>query len=175
MTDEELFAAFMKGDDASLGALARKHEPALLGLARGLLHGRGEHAADVVQSAWLRVIRYRHTFSGRSTFKTWMYRIVINEARAVSTKIARMKSQDRAFEPTQRDDTADAFEIGAVRAALDELTQGQRETLLLCYHGGISHAQAAAILQIPLGTLKSRLNAALVALRARLDMEVVTS
>ena len=59
----------------------------------------------------------------------------------------------------------------ALRAAVASLTPEQREIVLLCYHEHATHAQAAEILDIPVGTLKSRLHAALRELRGRLSRE----
>ena len=80
-TDEKLLGAFVKGDQAALGELARRHECSLLGLAGGLLGGGSAAACDAVQETWVRVIRYGHSFNGRSSFKTWLYRITINRCR----------------------------------------------------------------------------------------------
>ncbi|MCH8805838.1 MAG: hypothetical protein IH986_07100, partial [Planctomycetes bacterium] len=76
ISDEQLLERFVKRKDrTALAALAQRHERALLGLAGGLLGGRRELACDAVQETWLRVIRYGESFNGRSSFKTWLYRI----------------------------------------------------------------------------------------------------
>ncbi|MHC4137655.1 MAG: RNA polymerase sigma factor, partial [Planctomycetota bacterium] len=80
-TDEQLLSAFVDGDREALGELARRHEQALLGLARGLLGGQSASALDAVQETWMRVIRYGSSFNGRSTVKTWLYRIAVNRCR----------------------------------------------------------------------------------------------
>jgi RNA polymerase sigma-70 factor (ECF subfamily) len=59
-----------------------------------------------------------------------------------------------------------------LRTAVGRLDEDRRLVVLLCYHAGMTHAQAAEILDLPLGTLKSRLHAALTELRAMLGAEV---
>jgi RNA polymerase sigma-70 factor (ECF subfamily) len=76
-SDEALLRAFAGGERGALGELAARYERSLLGFARGVLRSE-DLACDAVQEAWVRVIRHAETFRGRSSFKTWMYRIVIN-------------------------------------------------------------------------------------------------
>src|SRR5262245_11844986 len=85
-TDEDLLAAFVAGDPRALEELARRYETRWLGLARGLLWQRfpGEAddlARDAVQETWIRIIRFSGGFNGTSRFKTWAYRIVVNQCR----------------------------------------------------------------------------------------------
>src|SRR5215510_2230127 len=85
--DEGLLREFVRGKREALGELARRYERALLGLASGLLDGRADLACDAVQETWVRVIRFGPTFDGRSSFKTWVYRIAINQCRTVKAKV----------------------------------------------------------------------------------------
>src|SRR5258708_5686403 len=86
-SDESLLTEFAGGDRAALGGLARRYERALLGLATGLLEGRADMACDAVQETWVRVIRFADKFNGRSSFKTWLYRIAINQCRTVKSRM----------------------------------------------------------------------------------------
>ena len=65
--------------------------------------------------------------------------------------------------------------VAALCEAVAQLSDKRREVVLLCYHEGLTHQQAAAVLEVPIGTLKSRLSAALTDLRARLTDEVAAS
>jgi RNA polymerase sigma-70 factor (ECF subfamily) len=175
--DEDLLRAFASGRKAALAELARRYERPLLGLANGLLAGRhGRVACDVVQETWLRVIRYAESFDGRSGFKTWLYRIAINQCKSVwaarpqpAPSEAALDQRDPAAGPDRQNE--DAERADHVRLAVAQLPPEQRLVVLLCYHNGMTHAQAAEILEIPLGTLKSRLHAALQDLRERLSAE----
>jgi RNA polymerase sigma-70 factor (ECF subfamily) len=176
-SDEDLLRAFAGGRKAALAELARRYERPLLGFTIGLLTGRNDGlACDVVQETWLRVIRYADSFDGRSGFKTWLYRIAINQCKSVWSARPEPASAEVAI--TQADPAAgpdrpaeDAELADHVRLAVAQLPSEQRLVVLLCYHNGMTHAQAAEILGIPLGTLKSRLHAALRDLRERLSAE----
>jgi len=176
-SDEQLVAAFARGERSALAELARRYETLLLGLARGLLSGRNDLACDAVQETWIRVIRFAGTFHGRSSFRTWVYRIAINQCRNVLASRPReiLTGQEPAFRDESGDPhrTARAAEMNhALRMAVEDLPEDKRMVVLLCYHEDMTHEQAAEILDVPLGTIKSRLHRALEELRARLSPEV---
>jgi RNA polymerase sigma-70 factor, ECF subfamily len=176
VTDESLLKDFVRGRPAGLEILAQRYEQRLLGLAWGLL-GDQALALDAVQETWLRVIRFGGKFDGRSSFKTWLYRIAVNQCRSLQAA-RRIGQSSQSFEdlpspeiPPER--SAQTAEQGdALRTALAGLGDEKSIVLLLCYHEGMTHDQAAEILGIPVGTLKSRLHAALEELRARLSPEI---
>lgn len=176
-SDEQLLEAFARGDHAALGELALRYEPPLLGLACGLLGRDRSLACDAVQETWVRVIRGAAKFRGESTVKTWLYRITINCCKDLLTG----KARSAAIAPNDTNDTRrgaaapdpDADERRRrVHAAVQALPLDTRALVLLCYHNGLPHAAAAEVLRIPIGTLKSRLHAALTELRHRLESEV---
>jgi RNA polymerase sigma-70 factor, ECF subfamily len=174
-TDELLLRQFAAGDRSALGELADRHEASLLGLAKGLLDGRADAASDAVQEAWVRVIRYAGSFKGKSSFKTWVYRIVINQCHNI-----RKRKKPLALADAGSHDGACVHDESAgedrqrLRDEVARLAPERRLVLLLCYHDGLTHEQAAEVLEIPIGTLKSRLHAALTELRKRLPSEVRT-
>ena len=177
VTDESLLKDFVQGWPAGLEILAQRYEQRLLGLAWGLLGGDQALALDAVQETWLRIIRFGGKFDGRSSFKTWLYRIAVNQCR--NLQAARQIGQssrplDELPSPeTPPERSAQTAEQGDVlRAAVAGLGDEKSIVLLLCYHEGMTHDQAAEILGIPVGTLKSRLHAALEELRARLSPEI---
>jgi|SRR5262245_22036872 len=173
-TDEQLLSRFAKGDDEALGTLAERYEPALLGLAAAVLSGRNDLARDAVQDAWVRVIKSARHFAGRSTVKTWLYRIVINRCLDLRQKLAapRLNGDSHTVHETPLAAAAGNERLDRLRGALDTLSGESRLLVLLCYHEGLGHAAAADVLGIPIGTLKSRLHAALTQLRAALPSEV---
>ena len=127
-------------------------------------------ASDAIQETWVRVIRFADKFNGRSSFKTWLYRIAINQCRTVKSRVrpsAPLNSTPDADTTTASEPDERAWLRDQVRA----LPPDKRTVLLLCYHEGMSHSQAAEILEVPVGTLKSRLHAALTTLRAALASE----
>ena len=124
----------------------------------------------------MRVIRYGHSFNGRSSAKTWLYRITVNRCRDIRSGTTPDPRPNPRPQPAvecpdpgqlpmleERDD--------ALYEAVGRLSDTGRELVLLCYHDGLTHKQAAEVLEIPLGTLKSRLHAALEQLREHLCSE----
>jgi RNA polymerase sigma-70 factor (ECF subfamily) len=173
-TDEDLLRAFHAGRRDALGELAERYELSLLGLASGLLGGRRDLACDAVQDTWLRVIRFSGTFTGQSSVKTWLYRVLVNRCRDLHHKRSAVRGIGSVPEgcsaapdaSTRIGDRLEQADLDrSLYTALMRLGDEKRGILLLCYHDGLSHAQAAEILKIPTGTLKSRLHAALVELR----------
>lgn len=183
ITDEVLIGRFAAGDRSALGELAVRYEVMLLGLCRGLLGGRSDVAMDAVQETWVRVIRSATGgagFEGRSSFRTWVYRIAVNQCRTLAergARAARGRAMDNgsaaAARPHDEGSGGRGDVTAAVRDAVAAMPEAKREVLLLCYHAGLTHEQAAEVMGIPLGTLKSRLHAALNELRGTLAPEVV--
>ena len=168
-TDEHILARFVKGDNDALGELARRYEPTLYGLARALLGRRADLARDALQEAWVRVIRFAAHFRADSSVRTWLYRIVINRcndlrATAARSTLAPLDANSHAPAPP---DPA-PFPDESLHKALDSLPDSSRLILLLCHHRGLTNEQAADVLGIPVGTLKSRQHAAIVKLRETL-------
>jgi RNA polymerase sigma-70 factor (ECF subfamily) len=190
--DEELLRRFAAGERDALGELAGRYETALLNLAWPMVGSR-ELAMDAVQETWLRVIRYAGSFNGHSSVKTWLYRIAINQcrsaraarsepvARAVTLSepiaeamgptepeaLARVSREDRTNgnDPPRETSTKERNEH--LNQAVEHLPPDLREVILLCYTQGLTHSEAAEALGIPIGTVKSRIHAALEALRGK--------
>jgi RNA polymerase sigma-70 factor, ECF subfamily len=176
-TDESLLADFIQGRKTGLERLAVRYEQPLLGLAWGLLGGDRALAMDAVQETWLRVIRFGGKFNGRSSFKTWVYQIAVNQCRnllAVRQIGQSPEPLDSQASPDARPEQSaqSAERVELLRSAVAGLGDEKSTILLLCYHEGMTHEHAAEILGIPVGTLKSRLHAALEELRTRLSPEI---
>jgi RNA polymerase sigma-70 factor (ECF subfamily) len=90
-TDEALLAALRDKDENAYMELVRRHTPLMLRVARSIV-GRREVAEDVVQDTWVGVLRSVDGFEGRSTFKTWLMRILVNTARSRRLRAARIVS-----------------------------------------------------------------------------------
>ncbi len=169
LTDEQLLKQFCTGNQSALASLALRYEPLLFGLARGLLSGRDDLAADVVQDCWVRVIKYGKSFDERSSLRTWLYRMVVNRCHDLRTLHAKSKPPSSPPQENESLEHDQIDEAQRVRAAIDLLDDRVRLILLLCFHRGLTHDQAAAVLEIPVGTLKSRLHAAMNQLRTALS------
>lgn len=175
-SDEALLRSVAAGKATVLEELARRYERGLLGLALGLLGGRSDLARDAVQETWMRVLRFAGGFDGRSEVRTWLYRIAVNQCRDLAKWAARapvdLTDHQLAARPMP-DSVAAADKQKMLRRQVLQLPEEQREVVLLCYHADMTHVAAAEILEIPVGTLKSRLHAALDTLRAAIRLEDV--
>ncbi len=168
-TDQDLLRSIASRDIAALEALASRYERPLLGLARAILDRREDLARDVVQDCWLRVVKSAGSFRGDSSVKTWLYRIVINRANDVRARWMRPDLSAPEPPPALHSNHAlESFESQQLHAAISALPADRRMLLLLCYHQNLTQAQAADILGLPLGTVKSRLHTALQELRSRI-------
>ena len=166
-SDEALLARFLRGEREALGRLAEQYEPALLGFACGALAGRRDLAMEAVQETWLRVIKYGKSFRAGSSVRTWLYRVLINACNDTRSRSQRMRLGVIA-EDIPANEATDGEVYARVREAVGGLSGEHRLLVLLCYHQGMTHPQAAEVLEIPVGTLKSRLHAALGKLREKL-------
>jgi RNA polymerase sigma-70 factor (ECF subfamily) len=157
-TDAELLAAHVAGDPDAFGTLVRRHQDRLWAVALRTLGDR-EEAADALQDALLSAYRRAATFRGESAVTTWLHRVVVN---ACLDRVRRHAARPVSPLPV-RDETADARDDYAatetrldVRAALDTLPDYQRAALVLVDLHGMSVAEAAAVLDVAEGTVKSR-------------------
>lgn len=172
-TDQRLLERVAAGDRAALGLLAERYETGLLGMALGLLNGRHDLAKDAVQDCWLRALRSAGQFENRSGVKAWLYRILINRCHDLRDRAAMGPTlevpADRAALGQSPAWTLEERErLSTLRRTIETLSPEHRLLVLLCYQSGMTHEQAAEVIGIPLGTLKSRLHAALSMLRERL-------
>lgn len=174
-SDEELLRGFSGGQREALSLLAERFERPLLNLACAML-GSPELAVDAVQETWLRVIRHAGSFNGRSGVKTWLYRIAINQCRSQlsarpSGEPAEREGEERAPALNPAEEAARRDEAERLKRAVERLSAPLREAVLLCYTHGLTHEEAAEAMDVPVGTVKSRVHAALEKLRSDLGSE----
>jgi RNA polymerase sigma-70 factor (ECF subfamily) len=174
-----------RGDAQAFARLVALHEGMVFNLAARLL-GDPEEARDVAQEVFLQVYRTLGRFEGRSTLKTWIYRIVVNQCRN-RQRWWRRRRKDRScpIDALTPADEARLAEQGprtegpeerlerrerarAVQSALLGLSFEHRAVLLLREVEGLSGEEIAGALSLPEGTVKSRLSRARDALRCAL-------
>ena len=190
-TDEQLLEAYRKGDSAAFPTLIhRYHDDLLRFLIR--LSGNRMVAEDAFQETFLQVHLSADSFDVTRRFKPWLFTIAANKARDALRKNSRRKALDLSA-PVDSGDRGsgngggaggggksfvDLLEVDVpapgepiedeeraylVQKAVDELPWSLREILLLAYFQRLSYSQIADTLEIPLGTVKSRLHAAVAA------------
>lgn len=170
--EPELLRRAQAGDKAAFEQLIAPHLNRFYGLAYQMM-GNQEDAADVVQDAMIKAYRSVATFRSQAGFATWVGRIVRNCAldelkRAVrkheeATEILPEALGPSLDHPTERNELQ-----GIMAAAIDTLSDKLREPLVLYDIEGYSYDEIASLLDLNLGTVKSRLNRARETLRQRL-------
>ncbi len=171
------------GDDVACGELVAEHQRMVYQLG---LHLLGDHneALDLAQEVFLRVFRTIHRFRGQSTLRTWIYRIVLNQAHnRMRWWRRRHRSQQVSLDehirnhgdvpapdnPAAPDRLYGQKQLAAkIWQALDGLPFDQRSAIVLREIDGLSYEEIAFSLDIAVGTVKSRLARAREALRAQL-------
>lgn len=153
--DRALVRAHLAGDPDAFAELVRRHRDRLWAVALRTL-GDHEEAADAVQDALISAYRAMDRFRGDSAVSTWLHRIVVN---ACLDRVRRRRA--RPTVPLPETDVsappgADPDTAIVVRRALAELPLEQRAALVLVDLQGYPVAEAAAILGVPEGTVKSR-------------------
>jgi RNA polymerase sigma-70 factor (ECF subfamily) len=147
--------------------------PRLRRFARGLT-GSSVEADDLVQAACERALARRHQFQEGTRFDSWMFRIVqtiwIDQIRSREVRKSDGDiSEDRlgSDEPVRRVEAR--LTLAEVRRAVDRLTPDQRAALLLVTVEGLSYKEAAEVVDVPVGTIMSRLARARIALQLQLE------
>lgn len=166
--DGELLRLLARGERSALGRLYDRHSPRLMAVALRLLHNRNE-AEDVLHDvfieAWQRAGDYD---PARGTVRTWL------SMRLRSRCLDRLRSparRGRELQPEHLGETS-VDELGAdahhLETALRDLPEAQRSVVHLAYFEGLSGREIGEQLDVPLGTVKSRMAAALTKLREQL-------
>jgi len=166
LSDEQLMIGVLAGDTTSLTVLVERHYGPLLGYLYRLLGGDRPLAEDIAQETFLRVLQQGNYQQGRP-FKPWFYAIATNLVRDhfKSAAVQRGASQDDEGMSSMCDTVPGpeeallAAEQGSMIAvAMKKLGEEYRAALLLRFYHGLSLQEIAGTLNIPLGTVKSRLS-----------------
>jgi RNA polymerase sigma-70 factor (ECF subfamily) len=167
--DVELCTYAATGERRAFGELVRRHGSAVRGLLRRMGASPAE-ADDVAQDAFLTAFERIADFRGEGTFAAWVKRIA---ARAYLRRIQKERKL-AAFTSETLEAESDPAPAGDADAALDldealkVLSPAERMCVTMCFGAGLSHAEAAEALNLPLGTVKSHVKRGLEKLRARL-------
>ncbi len=168
-TDDELVAAAQRGDSTAMDLLLRRHYDRVHAVCRRIA-GSTRDADDAAQEAMIRVVRNIDRFDGRAAFGTWVYRIATNTAldelrkRKRRPQLHLVDNDDTAPGGGREiaDDTAHRTVDGvADRLSIDEALAGLpdefKAAVVMRDVGDLDYAEIAAALDIPVGTVKSRI------------------
>src|SRR5579885_2162313 len=157
-SDEQLLACYAAGKRSALEELFRRHRGPAYRVAYRLL-GNEADALDAVQEGFVKALTHLDSFRGRSSFKTWLLRVVCNAALDLGRQRGRREAI--SLEAAVADDPAAGLERADVRRHLDQalaaLPEAQRRTFVLHADAGLSYREVADALGISIGTVISRL------------------
>lgn len=176
-TDEQLLTDYLDGDRTAFRALMERYAQELVHFLTRFLGSRSA-ADDVFQETFLQIHQSADTFDATRRFKPWLFTIAANKARdhhrrnnrrqtmSLSASMGQEGESQRYVDlleadlPTPDEPLADAERSRLVRSVIDSMPMHLREILLMSYFQRMSYNQIAESLEIPLGTVKSRLHTA---------------
>lgn len=188
--DEPLIEACRAGETAAFGELVRRYQDRLYPTLYRLT-GSAEDASDLLQDAFFRAYQKLGRYRGGSSFYTWLYRLAVNLAISDRRKrrvrpVVRLSDLRpdggmESSEPIDRTDPTLPVELAErdarIHRALNELAPDHRAVVVMKDFDGLRYDEIAAVLGVPVGTVRSRLHRARNELRERLrdvlDVQVV--
>ncbi len=157
LTDADLIARVLVDDDQhAFGELVRRHQSSVRGLLRQLTRTDMALADDLAQETFIRAYKNVRSFRGEARFSTWLYRIAYNCFRENARKRKELVGVDEELLQAEHDpQTVDPALRHDLMHALSLLPLHERTAVVLCCQNGLSHDEAARVLDIPLGTVKT--------------------
>ena len=169
--DHELVAQAAAGSREAFDDLVRRHQVSIVSLARALTNGSAD-AEDIAQEVFLRVWRSLRGFRGDSTFRTWLHRVAVNVINSHHGRVSRLR---RMFQPASAESAdsanddpieraADPVDVesdvvmrDAIDKALASLPEELRVAVTLRDVQGLEYREIASVLDVPIGTVESRI------------------
>jgi RNA polymerase sigma-70 factor (ECF subfamily) len=181
--DHRLIAECLEGDTTAFGVLVRRYQERLYNTVYRLV-GNAEDSYDVVQEAFLSAYQSLDGFKGDSLFFTWLYRIAVNTAISQKRKQRAVVSIDAGRNGEQGVEPVDQSELNRPGHAMEQAEQGRRvqdalarlspehrAVLVMKDMEGQKYEVMAEVLQVPIGTIRSRLHRARLELRELLEKD----
>jgi RNA polymerase sigma-70 factor (ECF subfamily) len=160
LSDDALMLRLREGCPEAFDELVRRHQRGALQAAFRFL-GCAAEAEDAAQNAFLNIYRRRDRYQARGCFRAYLFRVVVNEARAKLRQRRRQQATLRRMEEAQPGAKAppaeEAAGDGPLQHALSRLSARQREVIALRFGADLPLEDIARALRLPLGTVKSRL------------------
>ncbi len=176
-TDEELIARFQEGDEQAYTELVNRYRDRLMSFVYRFINDL-EKAEDIVQDTLLKLYTHRHYYRNIAKFSTWIYTIAGNLAktelrrkkRHKVTNLSQMGSEESEYilpsvEPETGETAQGHFAEKQIQKAIQELPLHFRTVVILRDIQELSYEEISKIVDVPLGTVKSRIN------RARIQLQ----
>jgi RNA polymerase sigma-70 factor (ECF subfamily) len=154
MSDQELARRAAAGDTAAFGQLTRQHQSALRGFLRRLTRGDAALADDLAQDAFFEAWRKIGQFRGIGSFRGWLTRIAWRRY-LMEARRRKLETLDTDAEPEEQSSSLEPGVRFDLERCMAKLSVNERAAVTLCYALGHSNPEAAEILGMPVGTLKS--------------------
>jgi len=177
-TDEQLIARFQQGDEYAYDLLVKRYRDPLMNFIFRFVNDRTD-AEDILQETFLRLYKNKHYYKEIAKFSTWIYTIAGNLAKTELRKrkrrnifsIHNFMSTEKDYElpdtkgTTPDKETNSTITNDEIQKAIDKLSSKFKQVILLRDIQGFSYDEISQIVNVPLGTVKSRVN------RARLKLQ----
>lgn len=167
--DEQLALDVQHGKQAALAQLVERHHNPLMGYLFRMTSGDRQLAEDLVQETFLRMVRGINRYAYPRPFKPWLYAIATNLGRdhykAADFRLTADLHENVWHETSPEENALILDEVQSVIRALAAIPDFQREVIVLRFYQALSLAEIADALDIPLGTVKSRLSLGIKRLR----------
>jgi RNA polymerase sigma-70 factor (ECF subfamily) len=171
LEDDELMLMARGGAEEAFDALVRRHQETVGRVASKIL-GSMPLADDAVQNTFLAVYGHIHDYRPQGKFKRFLFRILMNQCRLVQRAAGRdlrLRQRLSAAPPSlphkPDEDLLERERVREVDRALGKLGYKLKAVLVLRFAAELSYSEIAGVLEIPLGTVKSRINTGIVRLR----------
>lgn len=176
LSEEQLLERHRWGDETAFAEVFRRFAGMVYNLAWRMA-GDHEEAHDLSQEVFLRVFRHLGGFGGRSSLKTWIYRVTVNHCRSrlgrrrlpIHPEGAELAARTADPAPSPQQVALSHVAAEEVQGALLGLPRKLREAVLLRDVEGLSYEEIASVLQVPVGTVRSRIARGRAELRAVLE------
>jgi RNA polymerase sigma-70 factor (ECF subfamily) len=158
-TDADLIARVLSRDDHNaFGELVRRHQSPVRAFLARMTRGDAHLADDLAQETFLKAWQKLQTYRGSAKFSTWLFGIAINEFRSMARQKKELALEDVREQPLEEPAAArDSHLRMDLTEALKLLSSNERAAVTLCCQNGLSHEEAAQVLDCPLGTVKTNI------------------
>jgi len=157
-TDADLIARVLSREDHNaFGELVRRYQSPVRAFLMRMTRGDSHLADDLAQETFLKAWQKLRTFRGAAKFSTWLFGIAFNEFRGAARRRKELALDDAENLPEEPAAVAHPQLHLDLTEALKLLNSGERAAILLCCQNGLSHEEAAQVLDCPLGTVKTNI------------------